>query len=284
MGKDGIEGQAVPGSPEERLHRLKAILAPHRRVALAFSGGVDSTFLLAVLARDPERRVLAVTVTSPLFPAREREEARALARHPAVRHLEIPWGEPLPEAVRANPPDRCYHCKRDLFTRILEVAAREGHGPVLDGSNADDPSDYRPGLRALRELGIRSPLMEAGLGKEEIRLLSRRFGLAIWDRPSRACLASRVPYGTPITPALLARIDRCEAFLEERLRGPVRVRAHGEIARIEVDPAEIPVLLGSRAEVVRYLAAQGFVHVTLDLRGYRAGSMNEALKEGPEEA
>jgi uncharacterized protein len=187
------------------------------------------------------------------------------------------------EAFRSNPPDRCYHCKKHLFSKIEEIRSQEGHDAVLDGSNADDLSDFRPGLRALRELGVRSPLEEAGLTKAEIRALSHEMGLRTWDKPSLACLASRIPYGTEITEEALARIDRCEAFLSERVRGSVRVRAHGTLARIEVAPAAIPEILTHGEAVVRFFKQQGFAYVTVDMEGYRTGSMNEALQQTPRE-
>ena len=267
----------------KKLERLEALLKPLRKAILAFSGGVDSTFLLAVLKKDPGREVMAVTVLSPTHPAQESTEARRLARQFSVEHREIRGDEIRLEAFRTNPPDRCYHCKKHLFSKIEEIRAREGHEAVLDGSNADDLFDFRPGLRALQELGVRSPLQEAGLGKAEIRALSREMGLRTWDKPSLACLASRIPYGTEITEEALARIDRCESFLREKVHGPVRVRAHGNLARIEVGPAAVPELLMHGEAVLGHFKQQGFTYVTVDLEGYRTGSMNEVLQQTPEE-
>ena len=267
-----------------KLDRLERVLAPIRKVVLAFSGGVDSTFLLAVLRKDPSREVIAVTALSPTHPRREKEEARGLARSFAVEHREIAGGELLLEAFRSNAPDRCYHCKKHLFFKMEEIRRQEGCEAVLDGSNVDDSADFRPGLRALEELGVRSPLQEAGLTKSEIRALSHEMGLPTWDRPSLACLASRIPYGTEITEEALTRIDRCEAFLLERVRGSVRVRYHGNLARIEVDEAAIPALLTHREAVAGFFKQQGFAYVTLDLEGYRTGSMNEVLEEIEKEA
>ncbi len=265
-----------------KLERLEGILAPFRKVVLAFSGGVDSTFLLAVLRKDPAREVVAVTALSPTHPLREKEEARELARSFSVEHREIEGDELLLEAFRSNAPDRCYHCKKHLFFKMEEIRRQEGCQAVLDGSNADDPADFRPGLRALEELGIRSPLQEAGLTKAEIRSLSREMDLPTWDRPSLACLASRIPYGMEITEEALRRIDCCEAFLLERVRGSVRVRYHGNVARIEVEDAAVPVLLAHRETVAGFFKRQGFAYVTLDLEGYRTGSMNEVLRPSEE--
>jgi uncharacterized protein len=261
----------------EKTARLETLLTPLRKVVLAFSGGVDSTFLLAMLSKDPERKVIAVTALSPTHPQQEREEARRLAQQFSVEHREIRGDEIHLEAFRDNSPDRCYHCKKHLFAKIDEIRGREGHEVVLDGSNADDLSDYRPGLRALQELGVRSPLQEAGLTKADIRSLSQGMGLRTWNKPSLACLASRIPYGTEITEEALTRIDHCEAFLRERVQGSVRVRYHGNLARIEVAPEALPVLIEGREALVRFFKEQGFTYVTMDLQGYRTGSMNEVL-------
>jgi pyridinium-3,5-biscarboxylic acid mononucleotide sulfurtransferase len=269
----------TPGQAAEKLARLEALLAPVRKVVLAFSGGVDSTFLLAVLRKDPGRKVISVTALSPAHPEQEKEGAREMARLLSAEHREIAGDETRLEAFRSNPPDRCYHCKKHLFSKIEEVRVQEGCEVVLDGSNADDLSDFRPGIRALQELGVRSPLQEAGLTKAEIRALSQEMGLRTWNRPSLACLASRIPYGTEITEKALARIDRCEAFLLERVQGPVRVRYHGNLARIEVPPEAISKILGQSGDVVRFFREQGFAYVTVDLQGYRTGSMNEVLEQ-----
>jgi uncharacterized protein len=278
------DGRRGTGQAAEKADRLEGILRPLRRVVLAFSGGVDSTFLLAVLRKDPERKVLAVTALSPTHPQQEQSEARHLARLFSAEHREISGDEIHLEGFRTNPPDRCYHCKKHLFAKIEEIRRQEDHEVVLDGSNADDLSDFRPGLRALQELEVRSPLQEAGLTKDEIRALSQEMGLRTWNKPSLACLASRIPYGTQITEEALTRIDRCEAFLMERVQGSVRVRYHGNLARIEVAPHAIPLLLEERQALARFFKEQGFTYVTIDLEGYRTGSMNEVLdpetKEG----
>lgn len=262
------------------LGRLRRILKPWRKVVLAFSGGVDSTFLLSVLCDDTARQVLAVTARSQTYPQSQAEEARRLARlFPNVRHREIETDELSLAGFRNNPPDRCYLCKKQLFSALEEIRQEEGFDVVLDGSNLDDLGDYRPGRRALQELGARSPLLEAGLGKKAIRRLSRARGLPTWNKPSFACLSSRFPYGTPITEEALARLDRCEAFLCRKFHGPIRVRFHGAVARIELDPSLFPACLKSRRSIVSYFRKQGFSYVTLDLAGYRTGSMNEVLPQ-----
>ncbi len=268
---------------EKKLETLQALLSPYRKVALAYSGGVDSSFLLAVLCKDPDRRVLAVTALSPTHPKREQADAREIARRFPAEHREIVTDEIKLQAFRKNPPDRCYHCKHYLFSSMLEMGKREGFDVLVEGSNVDDQSDFRPGTRALEELGIKSPLLEASLTKSEIRLLSQRMGLPTWNKPSVACLASRFPYGTPITEEDLEKIDLCEAFLLQRIRGSVRVRYHGSTARIEVDPASIPDLLKEREAIVNYFKNQGFAYITLDLEGFRTGSLNEVLDKTPAE-
>jgi uncharacterized protein len=267
-----------------KLGRLEELLAPLRKVVVAFSGGVDSTFLLAVLSKDPGRKVIAVTALSPTHPQQEQEAARGLARRFSAEHREITGGEIHLEGFRTNPPDRCYHCKKHLFLKIDDIRRQEGCEVVVDGSNVDDLSDFRPGMRALGELGVRSPLQEAQLGKAEIRAFSQEMGLPTWNKPSLACLASRIPYGMEITEEALTRIDRCETFLLERIEGSVRVRYHGNLARIEVEPSGFSVLLTRRKTLVDFFKEQGFAYVTFDLEGYRTGSMNEVLDETEKKA
>lgn len=272
--------ETAPNSVAGRkLDRLEQLLAPLRSVVLGFSGGVDSTFLLAVLCRDPGRSVLALTAVSPTYPAWQTEEARQLARDFRVEHLELVTDELQQDSFRRNPPDRCYHCKKHLFSRMEAIRKERGFDALLDGSNRDDLADYRPGKKALVELGVRSPLMEADLTKAEIRALSRQMGLPTWNKPAFACLSSRFPYGTEITENGLDRVDRCESFLLRKVQGPLRVRAHGRLARIEVPEESLAGVLADRAELVAYFKEQGFAYVSLDLQGYRTGSMNEVLPE-----
>jgi uncharacterized protein len=264
---------------EQKLARLKAYLQSLGSVAIAFSGGVDSTFLLKVAHDVLGDRVVAVTARSTLFPRREYREAHAFAIQHAIRHVNFESDELAVEGFAANPTNRCYLCKKELFLKIKELAARQQLKYVTEGSNLDDNGDYRPGLQAVAELGVVSPLREAGLTKDEIRRLSRQMGLPTWNKPSFACLASRFPYGESITPAKLAMVDQSEQFLLDQGFTQVRVRHHGAIARVEVLPEELAKLLEAplRRQVTQALQKIGFQYVTLDLQGYRTGSMNEGL-------
>jgi uncharacterized protein len=212
-------------------------------------------------------------------PEHEAVEAEAVARSLGVPHRRLTADELLSAEFRANPPNRCYLCKRALFGRLAEIARTDRLEAVMDGTNADDRYDYRPGRRALQELGIRSPLEEAGLGKDDVRAISRARGIEGWDRPAMACLASRIPFGEEITPARLGRIGRAEAALRARGFPHVRVRDHGACARIEVPAGDVPRLVVDpvRIQVVRDLKAAGYAYVAIDLEGYRTGAMNEAL-------
>jgi len=273
----------LPPALRRKLVRLVEIVKGLDTVLVAFSGGVDSA-LLARVARDVlGERAAAVTASSPVHPDDERDDAIALARVIGIRHRVIALDPLTLDAFRANPPDRCYHCKREIFGRLLREAEEMGLAAVADGANADDARDFRPGLRAVKELGVRSPLKEAGLTKDDIRQMSRALGLSTWDRPSRACLASRFPYGDAITRDALRSVDQAETFLRGLGLRQLRVRRHGDTARIEVPPDEIARLATSdaRARIVARLKQLGFTYVTLDLEGFRSGSLNEALS--PEE-
>lgn len=263
----------------EKHERLKKRIASLGSLLVGYSGGVDSTLLLAVAASVLGRRLLAVTADSPVFPAAERRQARLLARRLGVRHCVIRWRKIHNSHFRDNPPDRCYWCKRTLLGALRALAAREGIAAVALGSQRDDLLDYRPGERAAREMRAVSPLSDAGLTRRDVRLLSRRLGLPGWDREPAACLASRIPYGQPIYNEALRRVERAEAWLRARGFGRVRVRLHGDTARIEVDPAQVGKLLSrrARAETVRALRRVGFTAISVDLEGYRMGSLNAAL-------
>ena len=250
------------------------------RLAVAFSGGVDSSLVLAAAHEALEGGVLAVTAVSRAFPEREHEEAQAFCEALGVRQVFVDARETELPAYRSNPPDRCYHCKRALMEALLEVAHGCGFEALAEGSNLDDLGDHRPGARAVEELGVRSPLREAGLGKEEIRAMLRARGFSVAEKPSFACLATRFPYGEPITEEGLARVDAAERWFLERGFAQVRVRVPGgNLARVEVAPGELGRLAGEelRTEAHAYLKGLGFSYAALDLLGYRTGSMNEVL-------
>jgi pyridinium-3,5-biscarboxylic acid mononucleotide sulfurtransferase len=249
----------------ERLRKLQA-------VSVAFSGGADSALLLAAAKEALGDRVLALTAVTPYMVRQEIADALALAAELRVQHqlVEIP----MPEGMDDNPPDRCYLCKRALYTRLMEVAEEQGFVSVLDGTNLDDLRDYRPGLRALGELGVRSPLLECGIGKVDVRRLARAIGLPTWRKPTNTCLLTRMPFGRKVTMEGLQRIEEAERLLTDRGYDWVRVRCHGDLARIEVAPELRQRVLEEAEVVIHGLEALGFRYVTLDLRGYQLGSMN----------
>jgi uncharacterized protein len=263
-----------------RLDSLKSELKAMGSAAVAFSGGVDSTFLLKVAAEVLGDRVFAVTLKSPSFPKREIEAAVSIAGNFNVKHLIIESREfENPDFIK-NDNLRCYYCKNDVFGRIIDEARKRGMAFVIDGQNYDDISDYRPGAKAASELGVISPLKNNNMTKDEIRQLSREMGIAGWDRPSFACLASRIPYGTRITKSLLEKIGSLEEFLINRGFAQVRVRHHGEIARIELKKEDFSILFGKSLMpgIIDEFKKAGYLYVTLDLEGYRTGSMNMALQ------
>ena len=268
---------ATEGDIEAKLTRLRTLLRETGGIAIAFSSGVDSTFLLKVAHEELGEKAIAVTARSHSFPKREQDEAAAFCAREGIRQVVVDSEELAIPGFRQNPANRCYLCKKELFTKILEIARAEGLSAVAEGSNMDDLGDYRPGLQAVRELGIRSPLREAGLTKAEIRELSRALGLPTWNKPSFACLASRFPYGEEITVERLARVERAEQYLLDLGFGQVRVRSHGDLARIELCAADIPKAIEQREKIHAALKSFGFAYVALDLQGYRTGSMNEVL-------
>lgn len=263
----------------EKYEKLKDILKEMGNCVIAYSNGVDSTFLLATAAEVLGNQVAAVTLVSPVAPASDEREAVRFCMERGIRHELLQLDVLNIPGFKENPPDRCYICKKEIFKAICRFAREHAYAYVAEGSNQDDLGDYRPGMRALREMGIRSPLQEAGLTKDEIRTLSREMGLVTWSKPSAACLASRFPYGDYITEEKLHMVGSGEEKLRQMGFTQVRVRIHGSMARIECLPSEMNLLLDERkrTEIFLYMKELGFTYVTMDLQGFRSGSMNETL-------
>ncbi|AGB18654.1 ATP-dependent sacrificial sulfur transferase LarE [Thermoanaerobacterium thermosaccharolyticum] len=266
---------------EEKYENLKKYIKELGSAVIAFSGGVDSTFLAKVCKDVLNDSCLAVTATSSTYPEREFKEALELAKEIGIRHKIIKSEELEIEGFSKNPIDRCYYCKSELFSKLKKVADDEGIEYVLDGTNADDTGDFRPGRRAAKELGVKSPLLECGFTKDDIREMSKRLGLPTWNKPAYACLSSRFPYGQVITSEKLSMVEKSEEYLLNLGFVGFRVRHHGDVARIELNPDQINMMMDEniRKKVVSKLKEIGFKYVSLDLEGYRTGSMNEAISE-----
>lgn len=263
----------------DKQEELEKLLESYKRVAVAFSSGVDSTYLLKMAQKVLGENVMAVTASSCSFPKRELEEAKTFCRENGIRHIVVESEELDIDGFRQNPKNRCYLCKHELFEKILSIAKENGIETVVEASNTDDDGDYRPGLVAVKELGIESPLRRVGLSKKEIREYSKELGLPTWNKQSFACLSSRFVYGETISEEKLAMVDQAEQLLLDMGFHQLRVRIHDKLARIEVQPSEFEKIMQeeNRTKIFHKLKQYGFTYVTLDLQGYRTGSMNETL-------
>jgi len=268
---------------DEKWDRLRSLLREMEMAVLAYSGGVDSSVLLRAASEILGQNLIAVTAISETYPPAELEPAKRFAASLGVRHCILTTEELVRDEFSRNAPDRCYHCKQELFSKLRQIADAEGFTCILDGSNIDDLRDYRPGRKAAAEFSVRSPLAEAGIAKQEVRDLARRMGLPMWDKPSLACLSSRIPYGTPITREVLKNIQAAEDVIRDLGIRQVRVRHHGDTARIEVEQEDLVRLAAGkvRQRIVDAFKELGYVYICLDLEGYRTGSLNAVLeKEG----
>jgi len=263
----------------DKLQKLSNILSRYDSAVIAFSGGVDSTFLAKVASEVLQENLLLVTATSFAFPFHELEEAKKLAKEMNIAHKVITSEEMNVPGYSNNPPDRCYYCKSEVFEKIKYVANEEGYQAVFDGTNAGDTGDYRPGMKALKEKQIESPLKEAGMYKEDIRHYSREYGLPTADKPAESCLASRFPYGEKIDPDKLDRVSKAELRIKFLGFTQFRVRSHDDLARLEFIPEEMDQAWNNRSELTKICKDAGYTYVTLDTTGYRSGAMNETLKK-----
>jgi pyridinium-3,5-biscarboxylic acid mononucleotide sulfurtransferase len=272
------EGFFLMAGKDKKILKLREILRRMQRVLIAYSGGADSTLLLKVARDTLGDKVLAVSADSLSYPSRELAAAKKMARLLGARHKILKTAEFQDRRFVSNPKERCYFCKRELFTKLKKIAASRGIDFVLDGSILSDRSDFRPGAQAKKELGIRSPLEEAGFTKDDVRRQSKRFGLSTWDKPAQACLASRVPYGTELRPAILKRIQEAEGYLSKIGFRQSRVRHYNGLCRIEVLKSDMPKLIGKSSLIAGRLKKLGYNYITVDLEGYRTGSINEVMR------
>lgn len=278
-GRAQKNGKMISDKLKRKYIKLKEILKKYESLLVAYSGGVDSSLLLKVARDVLGKNVLAVIARSETYTKEEGKTAVKFAKKLGVRHKVIYIDEFSDENFLSNPPERCYYCKKELFSKLVDIAKKEGIRHVADGSNVSDLSDFRPGTNASKELGIRSPLKEAGLTKDDIRQLSRQLKLPTWNKPALACLASRIPYGTRITKGILKKIEKGEEYLRGLGLTQVRVRHHGNLVRIEVDKCDLVPLVEEKIsdKIDKKFKALGYTYVTIDVGGYRTGSMNEAL-------
>ncbi|MBE7471259.1 MAG: ATP-dependent sacrificial sulfur transferase LarE [Anaerolineae bacterium] len=261
----------------DKLEKLKETMRQMESVVVAYSGGVDSALVLKVAHDCLGDKALAMTAISASLAAHERAEAEAIVSHIGARYMPIESQETADPRYLANAPNRCYFCKSEVYTKLVDYAQQEGYNYVVDGTNLDDVGDHRPGRQAARERGVRSPLQEVGLTKVEIRELARTLGLPNWDKPAAACLSSRIPYGVTITLQMLSQVERAELALKQMGFRQLRVRHHNDIARLEIEAADFEAVLRQREQIVDRLKGLGYAYVTLDLAGFRSGSMNEVL-------
>lgn len=257
--------------------QLREYLKGLKKIAVAFSSGVDSTYILKEAHDILKDNVIAITACSCTFPKRELKEAKEFCEQEKIKHITFNFNPFIINGFSQNPPDRCYLCKKELFKNIFEIANRNGIENVVEGSNIDDNSDYRPGMKAIKELGVKSPLQIAGLSKQEIRELSQDLGLKTYNKPSYACLASRFVYGQSITEEKLNMVDKAEQYLLDMGLKQVRVRISDKTARIEVMPDDFEKLINNRKNIIKIYKSYGFTYISMDLQGYRTGSMNETL-------
>ncbi|HNS32016.1 MAG TPA: ATP-dependent sacrificial sulfur transferase LarE [bacterium] len=264
---------------ERKVRKLREILKRMGKIMVAFSGGVDSSVLLKIATESLDKRdIIAVTAVSPTYTAQEKREAVKIARAFKVKHVLVETDEFKDKRFVANPPERCFYCKSELFKKMEQLCRQYGFDSIVDGTNRDDSMDFRPGEKARKIYGVRSPLQEAGMGKKEIRLYAKNKKLSFWDKPSMACIASRIPYGQAISKSRLKRIGEGEKFLRSLGFREVRLRDYGNLARIEISRERLEDAVRMKEKISRKLKKAGYDYITLDLEGFRSGSMNRALK------